>query len=189
MPSILSIQDIITTARLALCFCVTDTKKQQYQNVPSLDPNLPLLIAMETDFLSWAYDANPNDTSLRKVANYLVKICGKYFLQASENISLGGLVSNPNPASAFYLEPKRIEFIVGTSYINDGETSLIITDNVFDGFLDITYNSGVVPRNTTTTADFYYTPTFGVDTTVITFSQPVTDLSIGTIDYYKIIQK
>lgn len=189
MPSILSISDIITTARLALCFCVTDTKKQLFYNEPPLDLNLPLLIAMETDFLAWAYDRDPNDTSLRRVANYLVKICGKYFLQASENISLGGIVSNPNPSSAFYLEPKRIEFIVGTSYINDGETSLIITDNVFDGFLDITYNSGVVPRNTTTTTDFYYIPTFGVDTTVITFSQPVTDLSIGTIDYYKIIYK
>lgn len=91
-----------------------------------LDGVSPKSIAMVTDALKWQNESLPNDPNLRKVANYLYWMCGKFQVDAQFILqgAGGGIVNILNP----FVAPSTLEFIVsGSSDVTDGSQSAVFT--------------------------------------------------------------
>lgn len=53
-------------------------------------PNLPTILAMETDSVNWIYEYDNTDSTLTETTAYLYALCGKYAVQAIPLVTGGG---------------------------------------------------------------------------------------------------
>lgn len=117
-----------------------------------LDGISPKSIAIVTDALRWQYESFPEDENLRKVANYLYWMCGKFQIEAQFIIQGvgGGIVSVLNP----FATPNPLEFTVdGSSIISDGESSATLTQFIGYNVLFVRNN---VPQSTIDNGGSYF---------------------------------
>lgn len=124
------------------------------------NPTSPVTIAMVTDALSWMYESTGSytDQEMTAVANYLIWLCGKYGLQASNITGSGGSVTPITPGG---LTPSRIDFIVSaSSYFVTGSTGGTISQ--FAGS-EIDFIRGGISQSTIDTEPSYiaYTKSTG----------------------------
>lgn len=93
------------------------------------------------------------DTSLRKVANYLIWLCGKFGMQVLANHG-GGSVTPIPPSGAI---PQKIEF-----YVNDTDSPIITDESslylpLFKGYQLLVFKNGVEQTLLTDGTDSSYT--------------------------------
>jgi hypothetical protein len=134
--------------------------------VPS---HLPMLIYQVRKSIEWMYDSDPDNDYLVGNANYLYALCGKFGLQASYLIDLGGSVAGAVANNGF-----RLPYIgvAGRGYSDDpvvGESS-VQSDDLMGlgisnpgrnyGLISLTYNSFTM-QNFGNNPQFTYNPTTG----------------------------
>lgn len=85
MPTEYTIQQLLNIGDLSSVLASVDNGKNIFFKGAVLDPMLPRTIVRVKRSLALRYSANPSDTTLRKVGEYLLQLCGPYALQA-ENI-------------------------------------------------------------------------------------------------------
>lgn len=117
-----------------------------------LDGVSPKSIAMVTDALRWQYESLPEDENLRKVANYLYWMCGKFQVEAQFILqgAGGGIVNILNP----FVAPAPLEFIVSESTaVADGDTTANFTEFIGYNILFIRNN---VPQSVINNGGSYF---------------------------------
>lgn len=60
-----------------------------------VDLQLPRKIYCIRKSIQWAYDADPTDESLISTTTELIRLCGKYYLQANAALNGGGVIPTP----------------------------------------------------------------------------------------------
>lgn len=85
-----------------------------------IDLQLPRKLYCIRKTIEWAYNLNNNDTTLTSTSNYLIALCGKYYLKAAASITgSGGTVSPISPSEKTYLIPiTGYDFTDATNYNN-----------------------------------------------------------------------
>jgi len=93
MASLFTIQQIITFAQISQYLAGNDIASKTALRSGSINENLPGLLYMEGYLLENMYTLNPGGSTLRKTAEYVLSLCGKYLSQA-QNI-LNNLAAGP----------------------------------------------------------------------------------------------
>lgn len=118
-------------------------------------PFTAMILYMERKAVEYIYDLDPTDSTLTQTAWYLYSLCRGYNLRAANilNGGTGGSVSPivPTPPAL----PSPYQFIVAASgnLINEGETTVTITD--FIGY-NLLFARGGIPQSTVATEPSYY---------------------------------
>lgn len=129
MPQLLTIEETIEVGDVAGPLAATYATKGTVYRPRLVKPVPPVMIAVFTDILRWAYDGGAASAQTqRNIANYLYWMCGQFQLEAQNIISGpggGSVVPTPSGGGA----PNDVDFIVdGTTFIATGEYS-----GLFDG--------------------------------------------------------
>lgn len=93
MP-LLTIPQKINIGLLSVSFAIKDIEKGGYEG-DGVDLELPRKIYCITKGINNRYILDPTDTSLNGTTNYLIQLCGKYYLQANAAMGSGGSVIPP----------------------------------------------------------------------------------------------
>lgn len=112
----LTVSQKITIGLLSEAYSTIDILKSGLYG-GGIDLQLPRKIYCLTKTIQWLYNLSPNDSTLTDTTNYLIAICGKYYLQSQGAIS-GGQIINPNQPTQFtYLIPiTGADFFDATNY-------------------------------------------------------------------------
>ena len=104
----------------------------------TLYPDLPSLIAMETDSINWINEIEPTEATLEFTAKYLFSLCGSYAPKAYAIIANDGGSPIPTVYSTGYIYDVMTDTIASdnTVYFND---SLINGEDVRYMFIDNQY--------------------------------------------------
>lgn len=116
----------------------------------TLYPNLPVLLAMETDSVNWIYGYDAAESTLPIATRYLYSLCGSYAVQAIPIISGGGggTVTPTSPTGYIYTSISDTITANSTTYYNallvgGKDLNFVILNNqvltIANG--DFTYNS------------------------------------------------
>lgn len=148
MSEILSISTVIDAAKLSLSLCEYDLSKQSAFKGSILTPKQPSLIFIFTKFLSYTNTYDPSNSEIRPVANYLQKLCGKYFLQALNMLGTGtGVVIHPVIGGAFSIKFVYVQGVVGTLMVAPYSTFTVVDSGVFQDSVTVHLDGVLVPRN------------------------------------------
>src|ERR1700744_1554164 len=101
MPSELSIPLILNIGKLCQVLSSVDNQKNTLFKGATIDQRLPVTIYQVWKPLSLRYAANPSDSTVRQVAEYLLALCGPYALQAQNilNNLAGSLPTISGPSN------------------------------------------------------------------------------------------
>lgn len=169
----ISVSTIISYGKICSYLAANGFARQTLLKGKSFDTKLPQKLDVATNLVEFAYNRNPDDTSLISTANYLYQLCGRYVAEAQLIISGAGTGSIVNPATgvtstilAIYLE-----FIVGVTASpvlvnginvtlpNDGDSSFILPlANVLDASIGVAKDT--VPLPTLLTDRYSFTPVY-----------------------------
>lgn len=169
----ISVSTIISYGKICSYLAANGFARQTLLKGRSFDTKLPQKLDVATNLVEFAYNRNPDDTSLVSTANYLYQLCGRYIAEAQLIISGAGTGSIVNPATgvvstilAIYLE-----FVVGTTtspvLVNGinvtlptaGSSSFILPlANVLDGSIGVAKDT--VPLPTLLTDRYSFTPVY-----------------------------
>ena len=116
MSAIPTIAEAISYGDVSVYLAANDNSDGALYGKRLAAPRSPITIAYVTDALRWQYDGSPADTTLRRTANYLIWLCGKYGAQANAiiNGTSGGGTVNP-PSSGGLVSPVPI---TGSDFAN-----------------------------------------------------------------------
>lgn len=169
----ISVSTIISYGKICSYLAANGFARQALLKGRSFDTKLPQKLDVATNLVEFAYNRNPDDTSLISTANYLYQLCGRYIAEAQLIINGAGTGSIVNPATgvvstilAIYLE-----FVVGVTAspvlvngINvtlpdDGDSSFILPlANVLDASIGVAKDT--VPLPTLLTDRYSFTPVY-----------------------------
>lgn len=124
-------------------------------------PNLPTILAMETDSVNWIYEYDNTDSTLTTTTAYLYALCGKYAVQAIPVITGGGggSVTPISPTGYIYTELSVTITSESSTYSNSQlvggtDLSFVILNNqlLTSANNDFSFNSasGVITFNSVT---------------------------------------
>lgn len=169
----ISVSTIISYGKICSYLAANGFARQSMLKGVPFRTKLPQKLDVATDLVGFAYNRNPNDTTLISTANYLYQLCGKYIAEAQLIISGAGTGSIVNPSTgvvstilAIYLE-----FVVGTTsspvLVNGvnvtlpvaGDTSFVLPlENILDGSIGVAKDT--VPLPTLLTDRYSFTPIY-----------------------------
>src|ERR1019366_9248290 len=86
----------INIGSLSEAYATVDIEKLGL-NARGIDVNIAKKIYLLRKSISWAYNFNQTNSTLTATSNYLIALCGKYFLKAQANIIGGGTISPVTP--------------------------------------------------------------------------------------------
>lgn len=183
-----SIPNIITYAKLSQFLAANDIRVSGYTNGGRIDKRLPMMLYIERKSLEWRYAQNSSDTSLFKVGQYVLALCGKYQFQAQQISGGGGTVVDATaPSVATTFIPKEIQFIVGDvdALVANGGTSITITDaNIEESSIEIHVDLGFLAGNVSDRPS--YTVAYNSTSAVITLvGQTASTGQLWNIKYRK----
>lgn len=144
-----TIPQIINYASVCQSYAIADIVKSGLHG-GGIDLQLPRKIYCIRKNLKWIYTLNNSDPSITGTANYLIALCGKYFLKAS-NTNGGGSVSPISPI----IPPNPIEFEVSSGSLIpiDGNTLNIPS---FKGF-NLLFIRNNIPQGQLNLGNSYFT--------------------------------
>ena len=87
--AILTVFEKLNIAALCESYAVVDIKQSGLYG-GGVDLQLPRKIYCIRKSIQWLYDINNGDSTLEGTTNYLISLCGKYYLQAAAVIAGGG---------------------------------------------------------------------------------------------------
>jgi len=126
----LTVLQKINIAKLSLTYASVDILQSGLYG-GGIDLNLPRKLYCIRKNVEWLYDLDNADTTLTTTSNYLLALCGKYYLKANNNIGgSGGSVSPVNPGSSGGIYPF---IITSADFQQDGvsyNNPKIIGDNL-----------------------------------------------------------
>lgn len=141
MAALLTIPEIITLGDATVYLMGNDVAAGSLWGSRLNKTTTVVLIAYTTDALRWAYEMNPADSSLRKVGNYLVWLCGIYGAQARSFSGGGNIVPIPSVGT-----PARLDFYVdSTTPVKTGQSAVIFL--AFIGY-NLQFDRGNQPQAT-----------------------------------------
>lgn len=164
------VSDILVWMKISQYLGEADIAKSNVFKGGNLNPEYPLLMAMESEILEFMNGFNPSHADLDQVANYDYHLCGKYLAQAKVIAGQGGSggVVNPSTGIASTIADISLEFELGvtTSPVtvngvsvtlpSNGDDSFILPlENIIGGTLLLTV--GGVPQPTIVTTNSTYT--------------------------------
>jgi len=160
MASPLTIPQIITIAKISEYLSANYIADGALFGARKIPTN-PRIIYMEYKALSWMYDLDPTNESLRLVGNYVYSLCKKN-LKAKAISGSGGSISPINPNISI---PVPVEFVVtGSSFMIDGQASVLIPQ--FAGY-NVMFNRNNIPQTQVDTGNGTYF-TWNKNTTLFT---------------------
>lgn len=169
----ITISTIIAYGKISSYLAANDFAMQKLLRGKAFNTNLPKKLDVAANLVEWAYNQNPNDTSLVSTANYLYQLCGKYIPQAQLIINGGGsgTIINPSTGVASTIVAVYLEFVVGTTtspvLVNGvdvtlpsaGDSSFIFPiPNILDASLGVAKDT--VPLPTLLTDRYSFTPIY-----------------------------
>jgi len=93
MPGIFTIPQVISFAQISQYLASNDQAASAALKSGSIITTQPALLYVEGSLLQSMYSLNPNGPTIRKTAEYVLSLCGKYLSQAQT--ILGNLLQNP----------------------------------------------------------------------------------------------
>jgi len=142
--------EIITYAKISQYLAVQDIATKGLFG-GGIDLSLPNKIYNIRKSIEYWYNIDPTDDTLEATGNYLMAICGKYFLKAQAVSGVAGSIAAVTSLNA----PEPYQFIVaasGTTFI-DGQSSVTLTS--FIGY-NLLFSRGGIPQSTVSTEPSYY---------------------------------
>lgn len=148
----MTIQQTINNGYIASFLAAIYNDNQNLMNGALAAPSNTVTIKMVADALYWGWSGNAQTAeSLTGVANYLIYLGSKFFLQATVITGTGGTVQ---PIAPINTTPSRIDFIVsGSSPIPSGGSSLLLTS--FMGY-QLNFVRNGIPQSTLNTEPSYF---------------------------------
>lgn len=169
MSEILSISTIIDAAKLSQALCLSDFNKQVMFKGGVLSPNQPALIYSCSKFLAYTNTYDPANISIRPVANFLQKLCGKYFIQALGVLAASsGIVIHPIIGGGFNIKFEYVQGVVGTLMVAPYATYIVTDSNVLQDSVSLHLDGQLVPRNYNLQTN--YSVSYSISGFTITFS-------------------
>lgn len=185
-----TVSEIISIAKVSQYLAQVDILKKGLFG-GGIDRLLPRKLYCIRKNVEWMYEVDAADTTLTATSNYLYALCAPYNVQAQLIIGGGGGGVVVNPAtgvSATYTEI-RLQFVIGESGspMNAGDTTLTLNyqnvlSNTIIVFLD---GTGELPTNRTDRIS--YSVFYGVNSTQVTFNQPVTNGQLYIVRFVQLI--
>lgn len=165
MAGLQTIPDIITISKISIGLAGIDNAKGSLFGKRLNSPYSIVEIAIASDTLSWQYEGDPTDSTLRGYANYVYWMCGKYALTARYLMTGGG---GGTVVPGGMTRPLPLDFIVSAaSVFATGSTGGTIPQ--FSGWnLDMDRNN--IPQNTTDRGDGSSYYSWNRDTYTVVFS-------------------
>lgn len=171
-----TIQQVIQNGYVASYKCALYNAKQALFSPALAAPKSPVTILMVTNGLDWGYSGGAStDQLLTQVANYLIWISGKFYLEATTVTGSGGGSVTPVPPGG--LTPSRQDFYVSsTSLLPTGTTSKTLTQ--FIGY-EIDFVRNGISQSTVSGEPSYFT--WNKSTGVFTCSPALVDSELISI--------
>jgi hypothetical protein len=195
MATELSINTIIQIGKLSQSLSNIDNDKNIYFKGQTLDIMLPKKIYWVWKPLALRYAANPNDTTLRQVAEWLLQLCGNYALK-SQNIiaNLSGSVPViTGPANQSVLSGATATFSVSVTSATNVTYQWYVNGVLIPGATSSSYQ--VANAQTTQSGNTYFATatnsagTVTSNTATLTVTASLTaSYYYGTTDYSTILQ-
>lgn len=145
-----TIPEIIGYAQISQYLAVGDIKRKGLFG-GGIDLSLPNKMYNIRKSIEYWYSIDPTDDTLTFTGNYLIAICGKYFLQAQSVSGVAGSIAAISSLNA----PDPLQFIVaasGTTFI-DGQTSVTLSS--FIGFNIVFVRGGITQSDVSTEPTYY----------------------------------
>ena len=176
----IDVATIISYGKISSYLSANDFSKQRLLNRKAFNTKLPQKLDVATNLVEWAYNQNPNDTSLISTGNYLYQLCGKYIAEAQLIISGAGsgVIVNPATGVASTIVAVYLEFVVGTTpspvLVNGvsvtlpvaGATSFVLPlASILDASIGVAKDT--VPLPTLLTDRYSFTPIYTVNDVTI----------------------
>lgn len=149
-----TISQVIQNGYVASYKCALYNAKQALFSPALAAPKSPVTILMVTQGLEWGYDGGASTNQLlTQVANYLIWISGKFYLEATTVTGSGGGSVIPVPPGG--LTPNRQDFYVSaSSLLPTATTSKTLTQ--FIGY-EIDFLRGGISQSTLSAEPGYFT--------------------------------
>jgi len=179
----LNISTIITYGKICSYLAANDFSRKKMLKGRYFDSKLPAKLNVATTLVEWAYNQNPNDTSLISTGNYLYQLCSRYIAQAQFIISGNGTGTIVNPATGVFstIISVYMEFIVGVTpspvLVNgvnvtlpsSGDSSFVLPlGSILSGSIGIAKDT--VPLPTTLNDRYSFTPIYTPNDVTLTLS-------------------
>jgi len=138
------------------------------------DKRYPRELYIAYNTLNDLYTDNPSSTDVTSLTNYVYALCGGYYFQAQNLLSLGqsGIIVNPSTGVASFAS-LREQFVVGDvgALLTNGATTFTINigaGNVFqDGTFQIELDQSILPRNNSNYISYTVSYAAGIITVVL----------------------
>lgn len=165
----------------------------------TLVKNVPELLRFTRKAMEWGLIHDNYSADLNSIANFNISLCGQLSAKARQILlNEGGSIVDTGGGSGGGSQVdvawKRIQFNVGdtdTEYpagidiMSAGDTVYVIAAQISQDSEIIFYNNSPLDKGITN--DMYYTISYGLTDTTITFSQPVSDLAPIKINYVQVL--
>jgi len=131
----MSVSNNIQIAKVTIPLVIRDIDLQL-----ETDRQLPRKIYMAYQALNDLYTQDPTNTNVTLLSNYLYAMCGGYYFEAQNIITIGGggTLVNPSTGASASLVAFNIQFTVGVSQMTAGQTTYVVTyPYIMDGSITV----------------------------------------------------
>ena len=176
-------------------FLANDNKKNsQLYNWGTLkgQSDLPELIQMFQENISWAKAYYSTTTGFTNMVNYMYSLVGQYYSKALSIVQAanGTTIINPSTGAPSTISVGRYQFIIGVagSPLTAGQTVYTIVDtNIIVGSLTVSIDGFMIPIGTFSDRIAMSSVSYSSNTLVITFNQGVQNGQLYIVSYNKYV--
>ena len=161
----MSVSNIIQIAQVTIPLVIRDIDLQL-----ETDKLLPSKIYMAYQALNDLYTQDPNNTNVTFLSNYVFTLCGGYYFEAENIISVGGGGTLVNPSTGMYssILAFDIQFTVGVSEMTAGQTTYVVSyPYIMNGSISVELPQANLPQNVS--SQFSYSVVYTTTYATITF--------------------
>jgi hypothetical protein len=166
----------------------------------TLVKNVPELLRFTRKAMEWGLIHDNYSADLSSIANFNISLCGQLSAKARQILlNEGGSVVDTGGGGSgggsrvdvawkwiqFNVGDTTTEYPTGIDVMSAGDTVYVIAAQIYPDSEMIFYNNS--PLDKGVTFDMYYTISYGLTDTTITFSQPVADLAPIKINYVQVL--
>jgi hypothetical protein len=189
----LPIQTYLNIARICQYMAADGNSKKLLFQGGGNRADQSFLLYVTRNIIQWAYDLNPDDPTIPRMALYMYSLCNPYIAAAQRILGQGqaGQIINPSTGTTVTITNPALQFRIGEpgALMTVGETVLTLTgyENVINPSVEIFLDGVELPYGVSESIS--YTVSYNNDDAeiVITFSQPVQTFQLYRIRFIQLI--